>query len=297
MSADAKKLRVSRSSGGGSANDQCHHNQTNVRPRDHHIMPHPRVKVILWGHFFVSNPDAVATVSELVTSIVEGRYMNNLVQYGIGRGSFVDVAVVDTNSNEPAPDSLSPGDAQDQLISWLRAELIAPAPAVNEHNLLYLLFPPPSTALTPTDVDFGGYHRYGKFNSDSNGDDLFWAIFRTGSGFANQSSGDSLIRSLGPIVSHEMTEAFTDRDDDGFLTDNGCEVSDLCEAMSNFTHQGFQVEHYWSNWDRSCIRGDNPVRLLRFLKAVAHSGTPPSGVRWMGMPRIGLETIAARMRP
>jgi len=85
-------------------------------------------------------------------------------------------------------------------------------------------------------------------------------------------------------------------DNDGFIIDNGCESSDLCEAISGFSYRGFEVEHYWSNWDHACIRGNKAVSLRRFLKAAAHGGTHPPGVRWTGMPRIGLEEIAARMR-
>jgi hypothetical protein len=301
VSTDIKKtLRVSRPASddidGGGVNDQCHSNQIDVRPRDRHIMPHARVKVILWGHFFVDHPDAAATATDLVTAIVTGRYMNNLVQYGIGRGSFVDVSVVDTDSGAPAPHELSQGDAQDQLIAWLRASFITPKPSVNERNLLYLIFPPPSTTLTPADVGFGGYHTSGQFHSNSDHDDLFWAIFRTGPGAAKQTSGDALIRSISAVVSHEMTEAFSDRDNDGFITDSGCEVSDLCETMSSFSYEGFNVEQYWSNWNHACIRGDKAVSLTRFLKAAAHGVAHPAGLRWLHMPRIGLEDIAARMR-
>lgn len=296
MSSGNKKLRVSMPSSGGGVNDECHSNQTDLHPRDRHIMPHPRVKVILWGHFYVTHPDAVTAVTQLVTNIVTGRYMNNLSQYGIGRGSFVDVSVVDTNNDAPAPHSLSNSDAQDQLIQWLRTGFISPPPAVNERNLLYLLIPPSTTILQPQDVGFGGYHSYGKFNSDSDNNDLFWAIFRTGPGFGNESSGANMISAISAVVSHEMTETFTDRDDDGYRTSNGCEISDLCEDLGTFTYAGFGVERYWSNWDHACIQGDNPVRLRRFLKAVAHSETPPKGVRWTGMPRIGLEDIAAKMR-
>ncbi len=110
------RLRVSTPSGGGGVNDECHSNQTNLHPRGGHIMPHPRVKVILWGHFYVTHSDAVNTITQLVTGIVAGRYMNNLSQYGIGRGSFVDVSVVDASNDAPAPHSLSDSEAQDQLI-------------------------------------------------------------------------------------------------------------------------------------------------------------------------------------
>lgn len=298
MSPNKKRLRVSRPATGDDSgvNHQCHSNPTNLQPNDRTILAHPRIKVILWGHFYVEHPDAVSTVSQLVTALVAGRYMNNLVQYGIGRGSLIDVSVVDTTADDPAPHSLTDSQAQDQLIQWLRAGFITPAPAVNERNLLYLIIPPLTTILEPADLNFGAYHQHGQFNDDSDDDDLFWAIFRTGSKFVSHASGDALIRGLSASISHEMTEAFTDRDADGWITSNDCEICDLCEILPSFSYEGFGVPLYWSNWDRACIRGDKPVHLSRFLKAAAHPAPPPGGLRWLSMPRVGLETIAARMR-
>jgi hypothetical protein len=286
---------------GGGVNDQCHQHSENVQRQDGHIIPHPRVKVILWGHFYVEHPDAAATVRELVTALVAGRFMNGLAQYGVSRGSLVDVTVVDTGASDPTPSELSDGDAADQLKRWLQVGFIAPAPAVNETNLLYLLFPPTSTVLTPADEGFCGYHRSTKFNGASDNDDLFWATFRTNT--ADQSSGDSLIRSIAFCISHEMNEAFTDRDSNGYIASNGCEIGDLCETFGSpsgnvtmFPYQGFNIERYWSNWDHGCIEGNRPVRLSTFLKAAAPHGAVPPGVRWLGMSKIGLDSIAARVR-
>src|ERR1700749_4000236 len=116
MPTDNKKLRVSKlQSGdpdGGDVNDECHKNQTNLQPNDRHIMPNPRVQVVLWGHFYADHPDAEDTVSQLVTAIVSGRYMNGLAQYGIGRGTLEGVTLVDVDRS-PAPPTLSSGEAQD----------------------------------------------------------------------------------------------------------------------------------------------------------------------------------------
>jgi hypothetical protein len=300
MPAANKKLRVSRGDiDGGDVNNECHKNQTDLQPNDRHIMPNPRVKVILWGHFYVEHPDAKNTAADLIGTIVSGPYMNNLVQYGVGRGTFEDVTVIDVDRS-PAPATLSSSEAQDQLIEWLQTETVAPPPVVNERNLLYLIVPPTSTVLTPADENFGGYHSHGKFNAESDNDDLFWAIIRTNN---PPSSGDQQIRNHAAIISHEMTEAFTDRDGNGWRSSNGCEISDHCETfgstsgnVTTFSYQGFRVERYWSNWHHTCIQGDDPVRLSRFLKAVSPIGVPLPGVKWTGMSQIGLDTIAQKMR-
>jgi hypothetical protein len=67
-------------------------------------------------------------------------------------------------------------------------------------------------------------------------------------------------------VSHELVETFSNRDGNGYYTDdsNGCEIGDLCEAAAtggiitvpySVAGRTWQVENYWSNFDARCIAG------------------------------------------
>ena len=294
-----ERLRVSQALD-GDVNNDCHSNQQNLKPNGRHIMPNPKVIVILWGHFYVENSDAKHTVEQLVGDIVSGKFMNGLAQYGVGRGTLADVIVIDTDDSSPAPASLSHPDIQNQLAQWLLSGRVAPAPGPDEKNLLYLVFPPTTTILAPPKSGFCGYHAHGSFLTVGVYN-LIWATFRTHK--ATPTSGDALIRSIAYCISHEMIEAFTDRDGDGYRTENDCEIGDLCEAFGSpsgkattVSYQGFWVERYWSNWDHGCIHGDSPVRLSTFLKHVSPISPPPPGLRWLDMPKIGLDTIAEKMR-
>src|SRR5437764_4348433 len=121
MPSEIQKLRVSMAHE-GDVNNECHTHREDVKPHDRRITPHPKVAVILWGNFFVNHPDAEVTVRQLVTALVEGRFMNGLAQYGVGRGTMLDVTTIGTDALDPAPATLSSGEAQDQLIRWLRTE-------------------------------------------------------------------------------------------------------------------------------------------------------------------------------
>ena len=68
----------------------------------------------------------------------------------------------------------------------------------------------------------------GLHNQNSSDDDIFWAVILTNS--APQTSATSFVSSLAYIVSHELNEAFTDRDGKGFTTQEGCEMGDICES-------------------------------------------------------------------
>ena len=57
---------------------------------------------------------------------------------------------------------------------------------------------------------------------------------------------------LTPIVSHEMAEAFTDRNSDGFKAPNGCEIGDICETKARVPLGHWRVESYWSDQQQAC---------------------------------------------
>ena len=85
-------------------------------------------------------------------------------------------------------------------------------------------------------------------------------------GYSQSSSGQSFVDSISYCVSHELVETFSNRDGNGYFTDdgNGCEIGDLCEAAAtggiitvpySVAGRTWQVENYWSNLDARCIAG------------------------------------------
>jgi hypothetical protein len=171
---------------------------------------------------------------------------------------------------------------------------VTPKPSANEARLLYVLFPSPTTKLTLSDgtTGFCGYHHHAQFGDDADGDNLFWAIFSTKG--ADVSTGPIFVNGVAFCVSHEVAEALSDRDGDGYISDDNCEISDICENEATFNYRGWDVEHYWSNWKRKCIRGDEPVSVRRFL--LAQGLVPSLGLLQLGTKRLSLDFMAARMR-
>ena len=277
----------------GNTNEGCHGNTDGVQPNDKAILANVRVVLIGWGKFYSDHPEAMDNAAKLCSDVVTGPYFNGLAQYGVGRGSFDRRITVPDNS---PPSTLSQDDARQKLVGWMRDGTLN-SPAIDETSLLYVLLPPPQTkpTIASGQDDFCGYHQWTKYNNNSRNDDLFWALVRTDK--ADQSSGTTLVNGISYCMSHEMAEAVTSRDGRGYHN-GSCEIGDLCEAgksgsIKTFRYRNWDVEQYWSEWDRSCINGDTPVSLRRFLQASKRTG---GSLRALGTPAINVEYIASQCR-
>ena len=257
--------------GGGST---CAGWSGEVPANDRHVLRQPVVTPVFWGHFYATTPDAVSETTRLLSDLAGGRFMDGARQYGVSKGSVDSPVVVDVVAPDREPTTLSDTDILVQLQDWLDKGTVAPPPAAREKNRLFFIFPPTTADLTwSKDQSFEGYHEYAwspqpKKGTDPGPYNLFWAVVRTKSASTETSSGLEFARSRAYIVSHELIEAATDRDGQGFTTPS-CEIGDICEAVgqtaccSTYDYLGWQAEYYWSNWDNRCIRGDEPLSLRR----------------------------------
>jgi hypothetical protein len=250
-------------------NQGCHGNVSGVSGHDQHVVANPKVVLIYWDQYFTTMPSAVSETNRFVTDLLGGTYIDGLRQYGINRGSLQASFVIDMSAF-PTPNSRNPGAAfsespmQEQLIAWLDANAVSPAPAGDETSLVYLIFAPSDTTLSLRTSEgvitsgFCGYHQHGKRRAIGQDDNLFWGTVH---GYDKSSSEKVFVDSISYCVSHELVEAFSNRDDRGFFTDdgNGCEIGDLCEAPAGsdtavtVPFGQWQVESYWSQKDRTCI--------------------------------------------
>ena len=254
---------------GAGVNSTCHGNLGGVSAHGGHVIVQPKVVAIYWDEYFVHNPGAVSTMNQFLTDLVTGTFMEGLSQYGVGPGTLQASFVIDPN-DFPTPNTQNPGvafkeaDMQNQLLAWLDpgTAVVTPAPAENENNLVYLIFPPTDTIYQLGDIlssGFCGYHQHGKRSPSGSDDNLFWAIVQ---GYAHdppQTTPKDFVDSISFCVSHELVEMFTNRDDNGFFQDGtGCEIGDLCEANAAqmfFTvpYGPWWVETYWSQAAHACI--------------------------------------------
>ena len=262
-----------------------------------HILSKPRVVLIFWGSVYPLNlQDAMPAAQACVKELVGGRYMNGLVEYGVGRGSLVDPPVI--ISDDSPPGSADTSQIIDQLIAWIKAGGL-PTPSVNETNLVYMLFPPVTTLLPTTKhPNAAGYHSHGRFHASSSSDDLFFAVINTtkASG-ANPSSGKKLIESVSVRIAHELAEACTDRDGQGFHQPGG--HGEICDKPCGHPHylygqEPWQVPVCWSYWHQACIHSDQPVSLATVLRVLAHG--KKHRLRSLGVSDVGLESLASLAR-
>jgi hypothetical protein len=292
-------------------NECCHSSPGRVLPNDIHIMRSPRVLPILWGNYYV-DPDVVTEVRLLLTDLVTGRFMNGLAQYGVRRGSMLNPITIPVIGNDP--NGLTRIDVQNQLTTWINNGTVAP-PAVNEQNLLYVIFLPTGSTISEPGY---AYHTSARYRTTGGRappfNNLFFATILTNPTLvpqaADTTTGRLFARSLAYIVSHELNEAFTDRDFRGFSVDisctiagrtvtDFCEIGDNCEffggtgtGVTTFSYgfRAWQIEWYWSNWDMNCIRGDQPVSIKKFLETIGVNGS--KGLRQLRTNRINVDYVA-----
>lgn len=243
-------------------NDECHRGGVGVLKNDGHVMASPQVYAIYWDDYFQQEQregEAVDLMNRFFKEILRGRFMRGLEQYGVGRGDFVGHKIIP----EPRPPAtLSPDDIEKQLKEWIDKKIITRAPESEEKNLLYVIFTPNHT-LFDAGYCTCGYHEHGRYGTTSGDDNLFWAAIQewhhhnrlpyTPRGFVDSCSW---------CVSHEMVEAFTNRDGRGYQTKDGCEIGDICECAKGSRTQktpiikaevdGWWVEPYWDNRNKSC---------------------------------------------
>ncbi|WP_433355485.1 hypothetical protein ACQP25_16860 [Microtetraspora malaysiensis] len=285
--------------GQADAPDPCHKKFTGTVPAGNKriIIEHVRVVPIFWGDYYVKiSPQVVTYGVELINDLVGGPFLNGLAQYGVGRGSVTAPVIV---SDANPPPQLADWQGRDRLKKWLKYKKVTPEPAVNENHLLYFIFPPPSVDLgTP-----GGYHEgadyYAKFGGFPN-IDLYWAILSTTIASTYPTPYD-FVNYIAPTVAHEIVEIVTDRDlSSGYkvtIDCKDCEIADLCgdsDAHPFYTYRNWitSIPQYYSNWDNGCIRGDQPVSVRRFLKAI--NADPRRGLRALHAPTINIDYIASR---
>jgi hypothetical protein len=265
----------------------------------------------LWEDFFVNTGGAAAKATQCVSDLVAGSFVNSLVQYGVDRGSVVTTVTISSTTAKPNKSTWDSGgsDDGDQLVAWLKQNNgpITVTPAINETQLLYVILLPTTLALTngtnsdgTPNTNVCGWHNHRKFNDASSADDLFWCVMRTDG--ADKSSAKNFVNSVAYCVSHEMAEAVTNRDGQGWHGDDSsssCEIGDLCEQISDtgplitYFYRGWSVEKYWSNWDKACIQGEEPVSLRAFLNAIGFDTARP--LSQLGTPVINLSFIASKM--
>ena len=256
-----------------SVNGSCHGFVGGVSGHQKHVVPKPQVVLIYWDQYFTDTAAAVTSMDQFVSDLATGGYWSGLRQYGVGAAGLSGHAVINM-TKYPTPNSQNPGkpfsesQLQAQLVQWLNDGAVTPKPAGNEENIVYLIFSPTDTTLSlgGNTSGFCGYHQHGNYNATTSRANLIWGTVRGYTKAVGAQAGQNFVDSISFCVSHELSEAFSNTDGNGYYNDsNGCEIGDICEANATggccitvpyvVSGRTWKVERYWSNLDSTCISG------------------------------------------
>jgi hypothetical protein len=202
-----------------------------------------RLFVIYWGRTWGSPEqgyDQAARDMDLYLSeVVSGRYMDLLANYGAGRGQFVGSTWID---HDPASAvTIDQNGLISALSSWIDQGVVPVRPGVpDESALLFMIMLPEELTLAFSgDENLCGFHWWGFYQKPPLGKaNLFFGVVETRGNFDPHVS-----------ASHELVEAVTDRDGDGwYADDSGAEIGDACSACGDqvlFLEDGPPVASYW----------------------------------------------------
>jgi hypothetical protein len=247
-------------------NAACHTFSGQVPEVGDETMGTPRVFAIFWSDYYVADGSDPASnyvlsmFSQYIAQLIGSSYMDGLTQYGINRGVFLGSLLVsssETVPSNPLPDS----QVQANLENWINSGSV-PGPS-GSYDSLYVVFTPQDVVVTfeglSSATDFAGYHSSATFNTflGWGKQNLFYAVIPWPNGFVpGPASPADLLTILGPSISHEMVEAFTDRNGNGWNVNVGstnCEICDICELQGAANVFGWPATKFWSNADRACI--------------------------------------------
>jgi hypothetical protein len=221
------------------------------------VMYNPRVFAIYWGRDYGTPATGMNSTAQFFDSyfaaVVNSSYMDPLAQYNnVNRGTFLGSTWVDHDPG--TPQTASRDDIKNYLTNWLDAGMSPVVPAQDEHDLLFVIFAPSEVTLKdnshlqsdPPPNGFCGYHSHDFYHKSNifGQSNLFWAIVTSTAGT--------------DVVSHELVEAFTDRDQNGWHSSNA-EIGDACSAcgVGTLAFKGFVVASYWLVNANRCLQQED----------------------------------------
>ena len=194
--------------------------------------------LIYWGSAwtYLSTTPTADQVTSAVRTMLASSYLTGLAQYrGVGRGEVRASTVL--ASSEP-PDGFTDDDVARFVRDQIAAGTIA-GPDADNQTVYGVVMPP---GVKPD-------HAEGEHNTfRGHGQTIHYAWF------ANVGS----LHALTGIMSHEIVEAATDPEGNGFIGVDGtcsqegwCEIADVCSSAG--VVDGVAVRSYWSDEAGKCI--------------------------------------------
>jgi hypothetical protein len=217
-----------------------------------HLLANVEVFTIFWGHAWSVDPldGIVAQINQFFDFIVASSLMDMLAEYSaggvtIGQGSRIGTLTVADSEPGGTTHIISDSDIQSQLQAWVNAHRIPPQTT----NTLYFTYLPPGVTSTMggsgSCTGYCGYH-----NRIA---DIYYAVEPYIDCGGCNFTGSSVFTNLTKVSSHELCEAVTDPDLDGWYNADGEEVGDVCNGAGDVQQLGgWYVQSEWSNAQGTC---------------------------------------------
>jgi len=241
------------------------------------LIPNVRVELLFWGTAWTqpTTTPTAAQVVRAVQNILAGPYMSGIRQYAVGFGTLRGTIIA--LSDPPNPFS---SDDWHNLIWDLIDQGTFPEPDDAGGRNLYLFITPPGTGYNQPGV--GGAH-------GDPGDYDFPADYdRAWAGFV---LNDGNIDTITTTLSHELVEACTDPEGDGWTIDGRSpptdEIGDVCQGTVSRVN-GIAVQGYWSRFDGACLI-PTVFSLRRFLLMTSRNLS--QGLRNIQPPVTSVRTL------
>jgi hypothetical protein len=206
------------------------------------------VELIFWGSAWQQPANSVLRAQFVASAaaLIGGPYYTALKEYGAAKPTFRGaVTVISPNPSN----SFDDGDVGDLVWNCIDANIF-PEPDDPGGRIFYCVVMPPGTSYGPGGA-LGAHswpHDY-DFPFDW---DTAWVAW----------VGFGSINTLTRVLGHELAEAATDPEGDGWHTDqSGEEIGDICNTRQGFVN-GVWVEGYWSRRMNACVipqSTDTPV--------------------------------------
>lgn len=222
-----------------------------------HLLTNVNVYTIFWGAGWQDLADIASSINAFFETILTSSLIDLLGEYSvpgqqIGHGSLLGSSTI-TTSDPGDGTSVSDEQIREALQSWISAQAI-PAPTA---NTLYFVYLPPGVSSTfaggASCTDYCGYHQ-------AHGT-TYYAVEPYVDCAGCDFTGNDALTNLTKVSSHELCEAITDADGNGWHDDNtGNEIGDVCNRPAD-VHQldGYYVQSEWSNAQGKCALGAPPA--------------------------------------
>jgi hypothetical protein len=249
------------------------------------VLEHARIVTVYYGDAWQTDPVLQQQSQQLdnfFATLTDSSYMDMLSEYNVGRGSYW--MHVNVPLNQPTNADGTPGevdvhgnDVQNMLLNAI-ADPNSPMP-VPDANTLYMVFTAPNVRDPGEAPNVAGYHD----PYDGAAGIHFGVVFYPGA-----VSNPGALNGLTVTGSHEMAEAVTDPNGDGWNNVGVAEVGDMAFSLpgdANGSFDGYQVQSLWSNaqmtrvlppgatWDDPSVAGATSLTAARLQGVTDLSAT------------------------